>query len=60
MTGVVFLLVGVLGFAPGITTHYDTMEFASHDDWLHFFHGIGMIALGALLTRSRTTGRATA
>lgn len=29
--GVVFLLVGVLGFIPGITTDYDTMTFASHD-----------------------------
>src|SRR3954452_14057047 len=27
----VFLLVGVLGFIPGITTNYDTMTFASHD-----------------------------
>jgi uncharacterized protein DUF4383 len=26
----VFLLVGVLGFIPGITTDYDTMSFASH------------------------------
>jgi len=26
----VFLLVGVLGFIPGITTNYDTMQFASH------------------------------
>ncbi|MET9936193.1 MULTISPECIES: DUF4383 domain-containing protein, partial [unclassified Streptomyces] len=23
--GAVFLLVGVLGFVPGVTTHYDTM-----------------------------------
>jgi hypothetical protein len=123
LVGAVFLLVGILGFIPGITTDYDTMEFASHDsgaellgifqvsilhnlvhllfgvaglamsrtvsaarsfllvggaiylvlwlyglivghdtdanfvplntadDWLHFFLGIGMIALGALLTR---------
>jgi hypothetical protein len=29
--GVVFLLVGILGFVPGITTDYDTMTFASHD-----------------------------
>jgi hypothetical protein len=29
--GAVFLLVGVLGFIPGITTDYDTMTFASHD-----------------------------
>lgn len=28
--GAVFLLVGILGFIPGITTHYDTMSFASH------------------------------
>lgn len=29
--GAVFLLVGILGFVPGITTNYDTMEFAGHD-----------------------------
>ncbi|HWL97231.1 MAG TPA: DUF4383 domain-containing protein [Nocardioidaceae bacterium] len=29
--GAVFLLVGVLGFVPGITTDYDTMEFAGHE-----------------------------
>jgi hypothetical protein len=28
--GVVFLLVGVLGFVPGITTNYDQLSFASH------------------------------
>jgi hypothetical protein len=28
--GAVFLLVGVLGFIPGITTHYGAMEFAGH------------------------------
>ena len=26
-----FLLVGVLGFIPGITTHYGDMTFAGHD-----------------------------
>ncbi|AZM51594.1 DUF4383 domain-containing protein [Streptomyces sp. WAC 01529] len=128
--GAVFLLVGILGFIPGITTDYDTMEFASHhsdarllglfevstlhnivhllfgiagiamartapaarnyligggtiylvlwiygliidhdsaanfvpvntaDNWLHFVLGVGMIALGVLLTR-RTTPAAT-
>ena len=30
VVGVVFLLVGVLGFVPGITSNYDTMSFASH------------------------------
>jgi hypothetical protein len=124
--GAVFLLVGILGFVPGITTNYDTMTFASHDseamllgifqvsilhnivhllfgvaglamartaagartylvgggaiyivlwlygllidkessanfvpvntadDWLHLVLGLGMIALGFLLTRRRT------
>jgi hypothetical protein len=26
-----FLLVGILGFIPGITTNYDTMQFAGHE-----------------------------
>ena len=29
--GIVFLLIGVLGFIPGITTNYDQLEFASAD-----------------------------
>jgi hypothetical protein len=29
--GAVFLLVGVLGFIPGITTHYSDMAFAGHE-----------------------------
>jgi hypothetical protein len=29
--GAVFLLVGVLGFIPGVTTDYDTMQFAGHE-----------------------------
>ncbi|GGQ27976.1 hypothetical protein GCM10010266_59080 [Streptomyces griseomycini] len=124
-----FLLVGVLGFIPGITTDYDTMEFAAHhseakllgifqvsvlhnivhlafgvaglalartapqarlyllaggavylvlwlygmvidhdsdanfvpvntaDNWLHLVLGLGMIALGTLLTRRSATAR---
>jgi len=123
--GAVFLLVGILGFIPGITTDYDTLQFAGHeseaqllgifqvsilhnivhllfgvaglamarswsgarafligggiiylvlwiyglvidhdsdanfvplntpDNWLHFFLGVGMVALGFLLTRGR-------
>ncbi|MFF3641105.1 DUF4383 domain-containing protein [Streptomyces sp. NPDC002564] len=30
LVGAVFLLVGILGFVPGVTAHYDSMEFASH------------------------------
>jgi hypothetical protein len=31
LAGVVFVLVGILGFVPGITTHYGDMSFAGHD-----------------------------
>lgn len=31
VVGAVFLLVGILGFIPGITTDYDTMEFWGPD-----------------------------
>ena len=30
VVGVVFLLVGVLGFIPGVTTNYGELRFASH------------------------------
>jgi len=31
VVGVVFLLVGVLGFIPGVTTNYDQLTFAGHE-----------------------------
>ena len=31
VVGATFLLVGILGFVPGITTNYDDMEFAGHE-----------------------------
>lgn len=130
--GAVFLLVGILGFIPGITTNYGDMTFAGHmsdakllgifqvsilhnivhllfgvaglalartysgaknyligggaiylvlwlyglvtgnnsdanfvpmnnaDDWLHFVLGVGMIALGVLLSRESTSDTARA
>ena len=30
LAGVVFLVVGILGFVPGVTTHYGDMSFAGH------------------------------
>lgn len=30
LVGAVFLVVGVLGFVPGVTTHHGAMEFAAH------------------------------
>jgi hypothetical protein len=29
--GIVFLLVGILGFVPGVTTEFDTIGFIGHD-----------------------------
>jgi Domain of unknown function (DUF4383) len=31
LVAAVFLLVGILGFIPGITTNYDDLSFAGHD-----------------------------
>jgi hypothetical protein len=31
LVGVVFLLVGILGFIPGITSNYDDLNFAGHN-----------------------------
>jgi arginine exporter protein ArgO len=31
VVGLTFLLVGILGFIPGITSHFGDMTFASHD-----------------------------
>jgi hypothetical protein len=30
IVGIIFLVVGILGFIPGITSNYDEMSFASH------------------------------
>jgi hypothetical protein len=30
LVGAVFLVVGILGFIPGVTTHYSQLEFAGH------------------------------
>jgi len=31
LVGIVFLLVGILGFIPGITSNYDDLKFAGHN-----------------------------
>ena len=33
----VFLLIGVLGFIPGVTTDYDSMKFAGHESMAMLF-----------------------
>ena len=56
IVGIAFLVVGILGFIPGITTHYDRMEFAAHDSGAELFglfqvsvlHNIVHIGFGAI------------
>ena len=40
-----FVLVGVLGFVPGVTTHYDDMTFAGHESGAQL---LGIFAVSAL------------
>ncbi|MCT7657312.1 DUF4383 domain-containing protein [Mycobacterium deserti] len=67
--GAVFLLVGILGFIPGITTNYDTMTFASHHSnalllgifAVSILHNLVHLAFGvAGLLMARTFGGARA
>jgi hypothetical protein len=69
VVGAVFLLVGVLGFIPGITTNYDQMEFAGHMSGaklldvfeVSVLHNLVHLLLGiAGLALSRTVSQASA
>jgi Domain of unknown function (DUF4383) len=66
--GAAFLLVGVLGFIPGITTHYGDMTFAGHESGamllgifevsilhniVHLLFGIAGLALARSWTGAR-------
>jgi predicted transporter len=44
IVGIVFLLVGILGFIPGITTHYGDLKFAGHDSMAKLL-GIFMVSV---------------
>ena len=62
LVGLVFLLVGILGFIPGITTHYSDLAFAGHDSsakLLGIFqtsvlHNLIHIAFGVGILMART------
>lgn len=65
--GAVFLLVGILGFIPGITSNYDTLSFAGHDSGalllgifqVSVLHNIVHLLFGAAgLILSRTNAQA--
>jgi hypothetical protein len=69
LVGLVFLVVGIAGFIPGITTNlYDGLEFAGHDgdaellgvfqvsvlhNIVHLLFGIAGLALAATVAGSR-------
>ncbi|MFI7577708.1 DUF4383 domain-containing protein [Micromonospora sp. NPDC049497] len=69
VVGVVFLLVGILGFIPGITSNYDTMQFAGHEseakllglfqvsilhNLVHLAYGVAGLALARTVASART------
>jgi hypothetical protein len=69
IVGMVFLLVGVLGFIPGVTTHYDMLSWAGHHSGamllgifnVSILHNIVHLAFGvAGLAMARTAGGAKA
>jgi hypothetical protein len=68
VVGAVFLLVGVLGFIPGITSHYGDLTFAGHEsdakllgifevsilhNIVHLLFGVA----GVLMSRTRENAR---
>jgi len=44
LVGAVFLVVGIAGFVPGITTHYGDLSFAGHDSTAKLL-GIFMVSV---------------
>ncbi|NJP31084.1 DUF4383 domain-containing protein [Micromonospora thermarum] len=69
LVGAVFLLIGILGFIPGITTEYDTMKFAGHEseakllglfqvsilhNLVHLAFGVAGLALARTVSSART------
>jgi len=69
LMGVLFVVVGILGFIPGITTSYDGLKFAGHNsdaqlfgifdtsilhNIVHMLFGIAGIALARTIDGART------
>lgn len=67
IVGVVFLLVGIAGFIPGITTDYDSMQFIGHESTamllgvfqVSILHNVVHLVFGVLgILMSRTAAQA--
>ena len=69
LVGVVFLVVGILGFIPGITSNYDQLKFAGHNsdaqllgifdtsilhNIVHLLYGLAGIVLARTIDGART------
>ena len=69
LVGVVFLVVGTLGFIPGITSNYDQLKFAGHNsdaqllgifdtsilhNIVHLLYGLAGIVLARTIDGART------
>ena len=68
VVGAVFLLVGILGFIPGVTTNLDELEFAGNDSnaklldifevsWLHNIVHLLFGVAGLAMARTAATAR---
>lgn len=55
--GAVYLVLWLYGLFVGHHSSANFVPLNTADDWLHFGLGLGMIALGALLTPGSTPGR---
>lgn len=56
--GAVYLVLWLYGLVVGANTAANFVPVNNADNWLHFFLGVGMLALGFLLTRgTRTASR---
>ncbi len=69
LLGIVFLLVGILGFIPGITSNFDDLKFAGHnsdakllglfqisilENIIHLLYGVAGLALAKTWQGART------
>ncbi|MGW5731854.1 MULTISPECIES: DUF4383 domain-containing protein [Streptomyces] len=55
-----YLVLWLYGLFVGHDSSANFVPLNTPDDWLHFALGLGMIALGALLTRDRASASASA
>ncbi len=67
LVGVVFVLVAILGFVPGVTTNFDSLGIAGHESealllglfQVSIFHNIvhGLFGVGILMSRTHAGAR---